>query len=280
MEAQFDTGSGGWQVVARHIGLFALLMLIWEMANRLGADPLLFPRPTRIVAGMADIFFIDGNIWPHFYSTVLKAMLGMVIGTAIGMALGVAAALHGGFREYLKPYIVLIEATPRIAVGPIFVAALGFGISSAVALAALVCFFAPFVNTLTGLLSVDEEAEEMFRSLGASRLQIFFKLMVPNAMPLITAGLKLATASAFGGALVSEFIQANAGLGVLMDRYVSTLNMDYAFATLLSITAFGYLLFRAMEAADHRILYWHSEPLMMARSRRQAAAWRRVAGAS
>ncbi|MEK9662430.1 MAG: ABC transporter permease subunit, partial [Alphaproteobacteria bacterium] len=93
----------------------------------------------------------------------------------------------------------------------------------------------------------------MFRSIGASRLQIFFKLMVPNAMPLISAGLKLATASAFGGALVSEFIQANAGLGVLMDRYVNALNMDYAFATLLSITAFGYLLFRTMEAVDYRI---------------------------
>ncbi|MEK9662431.1 MAG: ABC transporter permease subunit, partial [Alphaproteobacteria bacterium] len=158
MEAQFETGLGGWQAVSKHVALFVLLMAIWEMANRLGADPLLFPRPTAIVAGMADIFFIDGNIWPHFGSTVLKAMLGMAIGTAIGMALGVGAALHRGFREYLKPYIVLIEATPRIAVGPIFVAALGFGIGSAVALAALVCFFAPFVNTLTGLMSVDEEA--------------------------------------------------------------------------------------------------------------------------
>lgn len=257
-----------------HVLIFAALILIWEMANRWGlVDPLLGPKPSQIVEAMWSIFIAKAGIWPHLGSTFGKAMGGFAIGTFIGMALATGAALSTGFRDYLKPYIILVEAMPRIAVGPIFIAALGFGWSSAVALAALVCFFAPFVNTMTGLMQVDEETEELFRSLGASKRQIFFKLRIPNAMPLITAGIKLAVAGAFAGALVSEFIQATNGLGVLMRDYIRTLNMEFSFATLLSITVFGFLLFRTMEAINYRIIYWHAEPLMQKRSRRQAAQW-------
>lgn len=257
-----------------HVIIFGVLMFIWEMANRLSLiDPLLGPKPTDIVKAMYSIFIGKGGAWPHLGSTFGKAMGGFAIGTLIGMGLATAAALSVGFRDYLKPYIILVEAMPRIAVGPIFIAAMGFGWSSAVALAALVCFFAPFVNTMTGLMQVDEETEELFRSLGGSKRQIFFKLRLPNAMPLITAGIKLAVAGAFAGALVSEFIQASNGLGVLMRDYIRTLNMEFSFATLLSITIFGFLLFRTMEAINYRIIYWHSEPLMQKRSRRQAAEW-------
>lgn len=257
-----------------HVTIFGVLMVIWEMANRWSLiDPLLGPKPTDIVKAMYSIYIGKGGAWPHLGSTFGKAMGGFAIGTLIGMALATAAALSVGFRDYLKPYIILVEAMPRIAVGPIFIAAMGFGWSSAVALAALVCFFAPFVNTMTGLMQVDEETEELFRSLGASSRQIFFKLRLPNAMPLITAGIKLAVAGAFAGALVSEFIQASNGLGVLMRDYIRTLNMEFSFATLLSITIFGFLLFRTMEAINYRIIYWHSERLMQKRSRRQAADW-------
>ncbi|MDA0653047.1 MAG: ABC transporter permease [Proteobacteria bacterium] len=257
-----------------HVLIFAALITLWETANRQGwIDPLLGPKPTDIVQAMYSIFIGKAGIWPHLGSTFGKAMGGFAVGTAIGMALATAAALSVGFRDYLKPYIILVEAMPRIAVGPIFIAALGFGWSSAIALAALVCFFAPFVNTMTGLMQVDEETEELFRSLGASKYQIFFKLRVPNAMPLIAAGIKLAVAGAFAGALVAEFISATDGLGVLMRRYVQTLNMEFSFATLLSITVFGFVLFRTMEAINYRIIYWHAEPLMQKRSRRQAAQW-------
>lgn len=272
-ELVFEEKGGSPLIYVKHLLIFLLITGTWEAANRLGADPLLFPSPIGIVVSMYTIFLDSGIIWKHLGATFGKAMGGMVIGSLIGMGLAIAAALSFTFRDYLKPYIIIIEAMPRIAVGPIFVAWLGFGFSSAVALAALVCFFGPFVNTLTGLLEVDEEAEELFRSLGATKRQIFFRLMVPNAAPLIAAGLKLATAGAFGGALVAEFISANLGLGVLMGRYVETLNMEFAFGTLFSITAFGYCLFRTMEAINYRAIYWHSEQLMRRRSQRKAAQW-------
>jgi NitT/TauT family transport system permease protein len=97
-------------------------------------------------------------------------------------------------RRYLKPYIVILEATPRIAIGPIVIAAFGFGWTSKTVIVMLVCFFAPFVNTLNGMASVDDEELAMMRSMRASRWQTFTKLMLPDALPEVTAGLRLAMA--------------------------------------------------------------------------------------
>jgi len=261
-------------ILIKHLLLFAFLVALWELAARMGwADELLFPAPSKIAESIWRIYVTQGNIWFHLYTTFKEALLGCAAGIVIGVALAVAAALSETFRTYLKPYIIVIEATPRIAIGPLFVAWLGFGLSSKVALAALVCFFAPFVNTLTGLLHVDEEANELFRSLGANKWQTFWKLRVPTASTIIMAGFKLAVGSAFGGALVAEFISANEGLGVLMYRYTYTLNMAGAFATLLSITFFAFWLYRAAEIADYRMIFWRSNELMEKKSRKRKQAF-------
>ena len=251
-----------------HLAIFAGLILLWEFVNlygfedRIQAD-MIAPRPTHIGLAMIDIFFIDKTVWHHLGSTFQKALLGASIGTVIGMGLAISATLSETFRKYIKPWVILMEATPRIAVGPIFVALLGFGLWSAVALAALVAFFGPFVNTFQGLMEIDEESEEMFRSLGASKFQTFWKLRFSSALQLISAGWKLATASAFGGALVSEFIQASEGMGVLIAQYVIMITMDYAFAALLSVTIFGYILFKIMEYIDYHLIFWQNDLLML-----------------
>jgi len=265
--------------LVKHLIIFAVFLTIWEMANRTGiADPLLMPRPTDIVQSIWRIYVTQGNVWLHLWITFQEAMLGCAAGIVIGVSLGVAAVLSDSFRDFLKPYVILIECTPRIAVGPIFVAWMGFGMGSKIALAALVCFFAPFVNTMTGLLGFDEESEELFRSMGATRRQIFWRLMIPTAAPAMGASFKLAVGAAFGGALVAEFISAQNGMGILMARYTMSLNMPSAFAGLLSITLYGFILFRMTEYLDYRALYWRDDDLMAKKSLKRKAKWERTMG--
>jgi NitT/TauT family transport system permease protein len=265
--------------LVKHLIIFAVFLTIWEMANRTGiADPLLMPRPTDIVQSIWRIYVTQGNVWLHLWVTFQEAMLGCGAGIVIGVSLGVAAVLSDSFRDFLKPYVILIECTPRIAVGPIFVAWMGFGMGSKIALAALVCFFAPFVNTMTGLLGFDEESEELFRSMGATRRQIFWRLMIPTAAPAMGASFKLAVGAAFGGALVAEFISAQNGMGILMARYTMSLNMPSAFAGLLSITLYGFILFRVTEYLDYRALYWRDDDLMAKKSLKRKAKWERTMG--
>jgi NitT/TauT family transport system permease protein len=159
----------------------------------------------------------------------------------------------------LQPYVIVLEATPRIAVAPLLIAALGFGAQSKIAIIMLVCFFAPFINTLSGVVHVNDEKLELFRSLGASKLQILRKLVLPEAVPVIMAGERLALTAALSGVLVAEFIQRDQGIGALILTYTRNLNMASAFACIFTLTIIGFLIFKGMEMLDRRIAFWNHD---------------------
>jgi NitT/TauT family transport system permease protein len=261
--------------IARHVAIFAAILAVWEIAARMGwLDELTSPRPSSIVQSIVRIYVEQGNVYWHFYVTLVEALSGFVIGATAGVVLAIFAALHEPFRRYIQPYILVPQVTPRVALTPILIAWLGFGWSPKIAIAALICFFPPFVNTVTGMLAVDEEAAEMLRSMGASKRQIFWKLQLPNATPIIMAGLKTAMSLALAGAIVGEFLSANQGMAVLIARYTYSLNMASAFAILLSLTLMGFVLFKIAEFADSRIVFWRHDERLTKMSRKRAAKWK------
>lgn len=257
-----------------HLGIFLGLMLTWEAAARLGwTNPLFMPQPTHILHSFWVIFIATGNVWLHLYVTLTEVVAGFIAGSVLGVGLAIIVGLNPLVRRFLQPYVIVLEATPRIAVAPLIIAALGFGFQSKIAIVMLVCFFAPFVNTLAGMLSVNRDGIELFRSIGASKWQTFRKLMLPEALPTVMAGLRLAMASALSGALVAEFISSNEGMMVLIDRYTGSLNMPSAFAALLTLTALGFLIFKGMELLDEYIVFWRHESRLAAVSRKRARDW-------
>jgi NitT/TauT family transport system permease protein len=260
-----------------HLAIFVVVIGSWELLGILGRlNDLILPAPSKIARAIFNLYFVTGKIWWHFFVTMFEALAGFTIGSSIGITLAVIAGLNATFRRYIAPYIVIIQVTPLIAVAPIMIAWFGFGWSSKIAIAALVCFFAPFVNTLTGLLHLDADAEEMFRSLGASKRQIFWKLMLPSSVPIVVAGLKTAIALALIGAVVGEFISASEGVGILMQRASFALNIAESIAVLLSMALMGLILYAVMELLDDWIVFWRRDARMTAIARRRAARWRRV----
>lgn len=263
----------------KHIITFGLIIGIWEVLGQTGQlNKLITPWPTLIGAQLFDLFFVSGKIYFHFYTTLAEALIGFIIGVSIGISLAVSAAFSPTFRRYIAPYAVVFNVTPGIAVAPMIIAWFGFGWSSKIALAALVCFFPPFVNTLTSLLRTDEDATDLFRSLGASKREYFWKLQLPNAIPLIVAGLKLALTGALLGTIVAEFFSASAGVGILMQRFAFSLQIDGSFAALLTMSAMGLMLFTLMEIMDYRIVFWKRDSRMLAVSKKRAARWQRQHG--
>jgi NitT/TauT family transport system permease protein len=258
-----------------HLAIFAVVIGGWELLGAMGQlNDLILPAPSAIGYAIIELYFITGKIWWHFFVTLFEALAGFTIGAGIGVALAILAGLSPTFRRYIAPYVVVVQVTPLIAVAPLMIAWFGFGWSSKIAIAALVCFFAPFVNTLTGLLNVDPDAEEMFRSLGASKRQVFWKLMLPSSIPIIIAGLKTAMALALIGAVVGEFISASEGVGILMQRASFALNIAESIAVLLSMALMGIILYAVMEILDDYVVFWRRDARMQAVSRRRAKAWR------
>jgi NitT/TauT family transport system permease protein len=261
--------------LAMHLAIFAVVIGTWELLGVFGRlNDLILPAPSKIAIAFFNLYFISGKIWWHFFVTMFEALAGFAIGVTIGIALAIVAGLNPSFRRYIAPYVVVVQVTPLIAVAPLMIAWFGFGWNSKIAIAALVCFFAPFLNTLTGLLNVDPDSQEMFRSLGAGKRQIFWKLQLPSSVPIIMAGLKTAIALALIGAVVGEFISASEGVGILMQRASYALNIAESIAVLLSMALMGLILYTAMEVVDDRIVFWRRDARMVAMSRKRAAAWR------
>ena len=257
-----------------HVLLFLALIAIWELAGVVGLfNEFLLPRPSRIVAAIGELYIFDGSIYWHFLVTLFEAIVGFSIGAGTGIALAVGSALNDAFRRYIAPYAVVVNVTPALALTPIVIAWFGFGWSSKIALAAIICFFPIFVNTLSGLLQTDDDRSEMFRSLGASHTQTFWKLSVPNALPMVFAGLKIGMTTALVGVIVAEFTQATEGVGVLMQRYSFMLDMPAAVATLLSMSLMGLMLFSITEILDDRVVFWRRDTRMAAVAKKRAAAW-------
>lgn len=264
--------------VLPHLALFAALMLAWELAARAGlVNQIIVPRPSAIAGAIWRLYVTEGAIYFHFFVTLWEAVAGFAIGAAIALTLAVSSSLSETFRRYISPYAIVLNVTPGLALTPIVIAWFGYGMGSKIALAAIICFFPIFVNALTGLLQIDREREELFRSLGATHYQVFRKLRVPAALPMVFAGLKIGLTTALIGAVVAEFAQATDGVGVLMSRYSFKLDMAASIATLLSMTLIGLLLFYAMEILDDRMVFWRRDTRMTAVSRARARAWRRSA---
>ena len=258
-----------------HLGIFAAPLALWELAVLTGLiDSIMVPSPSEIITSMLKLYITEGTIWRHFFVTLAESVLGFAIGAGIAISLAVGSALWDPFRRYVAPYAIVLNVTPGIALTPVIIAWFGYGMGSKIALAAIISFFPIFVNTLTGLTQPQNEREELFRQLGGTKAQIFFRLRVPTALPLMFAGLKIGLTTALIGAVVAEFAQATEGVGVLMSRFSFQLDMGSSIATLLSMTIIGLLLFYSMEFLDDRIVFWRREARREAASRARAKAWK------
>lgn len=267
------------QRLLTHLGIFGTLVLLWELGAQAGwLDPLFFPAPSAILTSFWRIYVVQANIWYHLYVSLGLVLAGFTAGSVLGIGLGALVGMNAMVRRFLQPYVIVLEATPRIALAPLLIAALGFGVTSKIAIIMLVCFFAPFINTLSGVINVDRDKMELMRSLGASKMQVLRKLVLPEAIPVIMAGERLALTSALSGVLVAEFIQRDQGIGTLILTYTRNLNMASAFACILTLTLIGFLIFKGMEMLDHHIAYWKNEAGMRRVGARRARAWQQATG--
>ncbi|MDA9190565.1 ABC transporter permease [Alphaproteobacteria bacterium] len=242
---------------AKYALSFVIAIGLWEAYARFGGlNELFLPRPSKIGAKLYNMFFETGMIYWHFYVTMAQMAIGFTYGIIIGNTLAVLAAFNESFRRYIAPYAVVFNVTPGIAVLPLIIAWFGFGWESKIALATLVCFFPPFINTLTGLLKKDDAAVELFQTLGASKYQFFWKQQLPNALPEIFAGLKLAITTALLGTIVAQFGSATEGVGILMQRFAFSLDMAGSFASLVTMALMGLMVFTIAEVMDRRIVFW------------------------
>ena len=237
--------------------LLIAVIAIWELAARqFGLSALVLPAPSAVAlslwSGLA-----SGYFWPHLRATLQALLLGLLIGSAVGLLAGMALAESELLERVLKPYVVVSQVVPKLALAPLFVLWFGFGMLPTVLITALICFFPLMENTLTGLRQVDGQRLQLFRMLGATRLQTLLRLKLPTGLPAILAGLRVAVVLALVGAVVAEFMGASQGLGAVVIAAQGMMDTTLMFAALVLIAAMGLLLYQACLVLERYLLRSH-----------------------
>jgi NitT/TauT family transport system permease protein len=183
-------------------------------------------------------------------------LTGAAIASFLGIACAFALAQSDIWRRIFDPYFTVLNGLPRVALAPLFLLWFGIGPMSKITLAASITFFVMFYNTMAGVDSVDRDHLLLAKALGASRLQVFLKFVVPSAIPSIFAGLQLGFVYGMLGTVASEMLAGQAGLGVLLTRQAALFQMDEYFATLMLLALATTAISGLLEVLMRRLLQW------------------------
>ena len=200
-------------IVAVQIGILVAIIAAWEIGAATGfIDQFFWSQPSAIYHTLT-IFFATGDAFTDIAFTFRSTILGFFIGTFAGSALGLSFWWSKNYAAIVQPYIICFESLPKLALAPLIVLVFGIGIASKIAIATALTLVVSTLTTFAGVKAVDPDGEKLFYSLGASRLQVFRKLVIPSCLPWIISVLRVNIGLALTGAIVGEFIASQHGLG-------------------------------------------------------------------
>jgi len=236
------------------IATFAVLLLAWQFLVRLfGVPEYILPVPTEF---LHKLFESRGLIWQHTLITGSEVLLGFLFAAAIGVPLGLMIVSFKSLERSLYPLIVFFQLIPKIAVAPLFVVWFGFGPFPKVLLTFMLCFFPTLVASMTGFRALDERVLYLTRSMGANPGQTFRYVRLPSALAHIFGGFKVSIVFAATGAIVAEFVGSNSGLGYLLLRATSYLDMPLIFAVLVALSIIGIVFSYAVQLLERLCMPW------------------------
>jgi NitT/TauT family transport system permease protein len=241
--------------MSRLLVLVAVLAL-WEGAVRVFHVPAIVVPPPSAVLVALWTGLSSGEWTEHLLVTLWEILAGFLLGSAWGLVLGFAIALFPTAERLLYPYVVAFQTVPKVAIAPIMVIWFGYGLSSKIIITATIAFFPLLANTITGLHAASREQIEMLQAYTASRAQIFRMVRLPGALPYIFTGLDIAIVLSVIGAIVGEFVGAQAGLGYLILQKNFNFDMAGTFAILVILSAIGTALHALVSFAHRRVVFW------------------------
>lgn len=220
----------------------------------------LFQIPAYLLPGPVEVFrrliTEAPQLWDNAQITLLEIIWGFGLTLVTAIPLGLAIALSPLAKQIVYPPVMLLQLVPKIAVAPLFLVWLGFGMESKVLLTLLMTFFPLLLASISGFQILDERLLYLTRSMGASRWQTFRFLRFPAALPVIFSGIKTSATIAATAAIVAEFVGANKGLGYVLLRGTSTLDTELIFAVLVVLTVIGIVINYLVEFAEWVMTPW------------------------
>jgi NitT/TauT family transport system permease protein len=239
-----------WPVAASLI----IVLVAWQLVSQFGiVQSFLLPPPTKIIQA-----FMHSRV--NWLSNTLVTLDEIIVGFAFaaltGIGLAILISLSPLARKMIMPYVVMSQVVPMVAIAPIIYIILGFDNTSRVVLVVLISFFPIVIGTVTGLTDVDQNLIYLMKSLGASKVKIFYKVRLPNSLPHVFVGLRIGIAGAVIGAVIAEFVSSNAGLGFLITTSLTNFDTTLSYVAIVILTFLGLFLYGAVELTGRLLMPW------------------------
>jgi NitT/TauT family transport system permease protein len=240
-------------VVGPTVTLLALVAL-WEVLARWSGIPSwLLPAPSAIAEAMVDW---RSELTLHFLVTLYEVLVGFALSIVVSIPLAVAVVYSPFLQNTIYPILLALQSMPKVAIAPLLVLWIGFGVLPKVLVVFLVCFFPIVVATASGLTAVPPPLLDLIRSLSATQYQTFTKIRFPTAIPHIFVGFKIAITFAVIGGVIGEFVGSDQGLGYLILISTSQSRTPLAFGALLLLTIMSIVLYYAVELVERLVIPW------------------------
>lgn len=251
------------KTLALQLGALAGFLLLWEALTASGiVANYILPRASEVVIALWQFtveILTGGRMLTHFLVTLGEVVVGFFGAVVIGVAIGALLAEFEPLKRAVYPYIVGLNATPRIAFAPLFVVWFGFGYTPKVVMAIAIAAFPVIVNTIAGLDATDRDELRLFRAQSATRRQTMMKLRIPTALPYFFAGFETAMLFSAVGVVIGEFMSGDAGLGYVTLVSQDLFRLDDAFAAIVLLSLQGFLLHRLVVVVGRRLVFWQHD---------------------
>jgi NitT/TauT family transport system permease protein len=232
-----------------------VVVIVWAAAVQVFAIPdYLLPAPLDVVRRIARDWHVLAR---HAVFTLQAVLIGFCAGVLVGVPLAFAVVMSRSVERVMMPFLVMSQTIPKVAIAPILVVWLGFGIMPKIAVVFLITFFPIVVSTVVGLKSVESDMIDLVRSMGAQSWKIMLRVRGPSALPQMFAGFKIAICLSVVGAIVGEFVGSDKGLGYLLLTSTGTLDGTLVWAALFVLIAMGIILFAIVSKLERLAIPWH-----------------------
>lgn len=242
----------GWSLLPP-LTFVAMVVLWWGAVVLFRIPAYLLPGPWAV---FSRIVSDAPMLWNHAQVTLIEILLGFGLTIVTAIPLGLLIALSALAKQIVYPPIMLMQLVPKIAVAPLFLVWLGFGLESKVLLTILLTFFPLLLASISGFMILDDRLLYLTKSMGASKWDTFRYLRFPAALPVIFSGIKTSATIAATAAIVAEFVGANKGLGYVLLRGTSTMDIELVFAVLIVLTIVGIVLNYVVEFCEWAMTPW------------------------
>ena len=240
--------------------IFVIGIALWQIVIFLGiVSPIILPSPLET---LEQIFFVGNNLITGGYMlkalwmTLKEVFYAFILAVSLGFGLGVLVGETAFGERAVMPYLVAFDVMPKVAFAPLFIAWLGFGIESKVALATYIATFPIVVGTAAGLHSADESSRMLFKTMGASRLQTLIKMKLPTGMPHFFTGLKIGSVGVMAGAITGEFLGGGKGFGELIRVASTNLHTARVFSLIIYLSLVGLAIYMFVVWTQKRFVFW------------------------